>query len=113
MVTKVQELCCKMYESWVAYFRTQSRQNLHRFYGRAQKSWDQFDEYDSQKLCIVMQTSEKTQVHRNNGTPNYQQLKTAVKLHFDQMMRTRNFRVRSDVVERGSVTKESKGKKAC
>ena len=23
---------------------TQSRRNLHRFYGRAQKSWDQFDE---------------------------------------------------------------------
>ena len=39
-------------------------------------------------------------VARNNGTPNYQQLKTAVKLQFDQMMRTRNFRVRSDVVER-------------
>ena len=93
------------------YCRTQSRQNLHRFYGRAQKSWDQFDEYDSPKLCIVMQTSEKTQVHRNNGTPNYQQLKTAVKLHFDQMMRTRNFRVRSDVVERGSVTKSQKERK--
>ena len=44
--------------------------------------------------------------------PNYQQLKTAVKLHIDQMMRTRNFRVRTDVVERGSVTKWQKGKKA-
>ena len=44
--------------------------------------------------------------------PNYQQLKTAVKLHIDQMMRTRNFRVPSDVVERGSVTKSQKGKKA-
>ena len=40
-----------------------------------------------------------------NKKPNYQQLKRAVKLHIDQMMRTRNFRVRSDVVERGSVTK--------
>ena len=28
------------------------------------------------------------------------------------MMRTRNFRVRSEVVERGSVTKTQKGKKA-
>ena len=29
------------------------------------------------------------------------------------MMRTRNFRVRSEVVERGSVTKSQKGRKAC
>ena len=45
---------------------------------------------------------------RNNGQPNYQQLKTAVKLHTDQMMRTRNFRVRSDFVEQRSVTKSQK-----
>ena len=48
-----------------------------------------------------------------NKEPNYHQLKTAVRLHVDQMMNTRNFRVRSDVVERGSVTKSQKGKKAC
>ena len=48
----------------------------------------------------------------NTGKPNYSQLKTVVKLHIDQMMRTRNFRVRNDVVERGSVTKSQKGKKA-
>ena len=48
----------------------------------------------------------------NKGKPNYSQLKTVVKLHIDQMMRTRNFRVRNDVVERGSVTKSQKGKKA-
>ena len=47
-----------------------------------------------------------------NGQPNYLRLKTAVKLHIDQMMRTRNFGVRSDVVERGSVTKSQKGKDA-
>ena len=51
-------------------------------------------------------------VARNNGTPNYEQLKTAVKLHTDQMMRNRNFRTRNDVVERGSVTKSEEGKKA-
>ena len=38
---------------------------------------------------------------------------TAVKLHMDQLMRNRNFRARSDVVERGSVTKSHKGDKAC
>ena len=54
-----------MYDSWVAYFRTQSRQNLYRFHGRAQESWDQFDEYDSQKPHCVTQTFEKTKVHRS------------------------------------------------
>ena len=53
-----------MHDSWVAYFRTQSCRNLYRFYGRAKKSWDQFDEYDSQKLRNVMQTSEKAKVDR-------------------------------------------------
>ena len=49
------------------------------------------------------------EVARNNGTPNYQQLKTAVKLHIDQMMRNRNFRGQGDVEERGSVTTGHKG----
>ena len=52
------------------------------------------------------------EVAPKNGTPNYQQLKTAVKLHIDQMMRNRNFTARNDVVERGSVTKSQKGNKA-
>ena len=51
-------------------------------------------------------------VARNNGTPNYQLLRTAVKLHNDQMMGSRSFKVRNDVVERGSVTKSQEGNKA-
>ena len=47
-----------------------------------------------------------------NKRPNYSQLKTTVKLQIDQMMRTRNFRVRNDVVERRPVTKSQEGKKA-
>ena len=43
--------------------------------------------------------------------PNYQQLKTAAKLHIDQMMRTRNFRVQIDVVEQGISHQESTRKK--
>ena len=39
------------------------------------------------------------EVARNNGTPNYQQFETAVKLHSDQTMRNRNFRVRHKVVK--------------
>ena len=49
-----------MHDSWVAYCRTLSRQNLYRFLGRAHKSWDQFDEYGSQRLHCVKQTSETT-----------------------------------------------------
>ena len=54
-----------MYDSWVAFSSVQSRRNIYRIYGRPQKSWDQLDEYGSQKLRSVMQTSEKTKVHRS------------------------------------------------
>ena len=52
------------------------------------------------------------EVARNKGTPNYQQLQTAVKLYNDQMMRNRNFKARNNVVERVSVTKSQKGNNA-
>ena len=66
---------------------------------------------NSAQLRTVMALYDQ-EVARNNGTPNYQQLKTAVELHIDQMMRNRTFKARNDVVEeRGSVTKSQKGKK--
>ena len=43
---------------------------------------------------------------RNNGQTSYLRLKTSVEPHNDQMMRTRNFRVRNEVVERGAVTRK-------
>ena len=49
---------------------------------------------------------------RNNGETSYLRLKTSVKLHIDQMMRTRNFGVRNEVAERGSVTKSQKRKES-
>ena len=49
---------------------------------------------------------------RNNGQTSYSRLKTSVKLQSDQMMRTRNFRVWNEVVEKGAVTKSQRGKKA-
>ena len=52
-------------------------------------------------------------VARNNGTSNYQQLETAVKLHIDQIMRNRNFNAWKDIVEKRSVTKSRKGNKVC
>ena len=51
------------------------------------------------------------QTARHKGKPNYSQLETAVKLQVDVMMRTRNFWVRNDVVERGSATKSQKRRK--
>ena len=67
---------------------------------------------NSAQLRIVMGLYDQ-EVARHSGTPNYQQLQTAVKLRIDQMMRHRNFKARNDVVERGSVTKSHKGNKAC
>ena len=66
---------------------------------------------DSVQLQTVLALYDQETV-RNNGHTSYLPLKTSVKLHIDPMMRTRNFRVRSEVVERGAVTKSQKGKKA-
>ena len=62
--------------------------------------------------CRSTSDCDEEEVARNNGTSNYQQSRTAVKLHVDQMMRNRNFEAHNDVVERGSVTKSQKGNKA-
>ena len=66
---------------------------------------------DSVQLQTVLALYDQETV-RNSGKPKCSQLKTPVKLHIDQMVRTRNFRVRNDVVERGSVIMSQKGKKA-
>ena len=55
---------------------------------------------------------------RNKGQSSYSRLNTSVRLHVDQTMRPRNFRVRNDVVERGRCCgkrishKESQGKES-
>ena len=64
MKAKVQLLLCGVHDSWVVYRRTLSRQILQRFPGRAKECWNQLDEYDSQGLHCVKQTSEKTKVSR-------------------------------------------------
>ena len=53
-----------MCDSWVAYCRTRSRRNLHRFYTRAQKSWDQFDEYG-----FTRATLRHANIRENKGPP--------------------------------------------
>ena len=49
---------------------------------------------------------------RNNGQTSYLRFKTSLQLRTDQMMRTRNLRVRNEVVERGAVTKSQKRKES-
>ena len=66
--------------------------------------------HNSAQLQTVMALHDH-EVAWNDGTPDYQQLKTAAKLHIDHMMRNRNFRARNDVVERGSVTRSQKWEK--
>ena len=66
---------------------------------------------DSVQLQILLALYDQETV-RNKGQTSHSRLKTSERPHIDQMMRTRNFRVRSEVVERGAVTKSHKGKKA-
>ena len=49
---------------------------------------------------------------RNNEQSSYSRLKTSARRHIDQTMRTRNFRARSGIVERGAVTKSRRGRKS-
>ena len=56
MVTKVQWLCGKVQDNWVAYLKIWSRRSLHRFCGRAQAYWSQSDVFNSLKPCHVTPT---------------------------------------------------------
>ena len=47
----------------------------------------------------------------NGGQPNYQRLKMCEKLHIDQTLRNKNFKIRNEVVEGGAVTESCIGKK--
>ena len=53
---------------------------------------------DSVQLQTVMALYDQESV-RKNGLTSYLRLKTCVNFHVDQMTRTRNFRIRSEVVE--------------
>ena len=64
---------------------------------------------NSAQLRTVMALYDQ-EVARNNGTPNYQQRKTAVKLHIDQMMRNRNFKAPERCCGKGFSHQESKRK---
>ena len=66
---------------------------------------------DSVELQTVLVLYEQENI-RNNEQPSHSRLKTTVRRHIDQTMRTRNFRARNEVVERGAVIKSQKGRKA-
>ena len=62
---------------------------------------------DSVHFHIVLALKEQENI-RNNEPPSCSRLKTTVRLHIDQTMRTRNLRARNEIVERGTVTKRQK-----
>ena len=66
---------------------------------------------DSVQLQTGLATYEQENV-RNTEPPNYSRLKTLVRRHIDQTMRTRNFRARNEIVKRGAVTKSQKREKS-
>ena len=66
---------------------------------------------ESVQLQIVLALCEQENI-RNNEPRSYQQMKTMVRQHNDQMTRTRNFRARNEIVERGAVSKSQQGRKS-
>ena len=62
VVTKMHWFFSQMCDSWVVYFKTQSRWNLYRFYGRAPTSWDQFD-----KLRFTKATQRHADIREKKG----------------------------------------------
>ena len=65
---------------------------------------------DAVQLQTVLALSDQ-ETARKNGQTSYLRLKMAVKLHIDQMMRTRKFRVRSEVVEEDQLPRVTKERK--
>ena len=66
---------------------------------------------DSVQLQIVLALYDQETI-QNNGQVSHLRLKTSVRLCVDQTVRTRNFRGLNEIVERGSKSKNQKGKKA-
>ena len=73
--------------------------------------WNKSKLQDLVQFQTVLALYEQEDI-RNNVPPNYYSLKTLVRRHIDQTMRTRNFRARSEVLDRGAVTKSQKGRHA-
>ena len=74
--------------------RVMLAQELYHQWVKCPQMWGLYKSklQNSAQLQTVLALCDQ-ELARNNGQPNYSRLKTAVKLHIDQMMRTRNFRV--------------------
>ena len=73
--------------------------------------WNKSKLQDLVQFQTVLAVYEQENI-RNNEPPHYSSLKTLVRRHLDQTMRTRNFRARSEVLGRGAVTKSHKRRHA-
>ena len=65
---------------------------------------------ESVQLQTVL-TMYDQEIDRHLALPSYQRLKTMVRRHIDQMIRTRNFKARSERIETGVLAKSQKGRK--
>ena len=74
------------------------------------EGWNKSKFRGSVQLLTVLAVYEKENV-RNNEPPNYSRLKTTVRRHIDQTVRTHNFRAWNEIVEIGAVTKSQKGRR--
>ena len=64
---------------------------------------------ESVQLQTVLSMYEQ-EIHQDRSRPSYQQLKTVVRKHIDQMIRTRSFKVRNQRIGTGVLVKSQEGK---
>ena len=109
---------CSVYVCRMTTFKTSTFDGIKLYYLQAtclqMWSWKDCTSQNyrtlfSFRLVLALYDQETA---RTKEQTSYLRLKTSVKLHVDQMMTTRNFRVWSEVVERGAVTKSSKRKES-
>ena len=93
------------------YDGTSTNISKRNTYGNGMGGLYQSKLQDSVQLQTVLALYDQETV-RNIGQPSYQTFKASVRLHIDETMRTRNFRVRSETVERGATSKSRKGEDA-
>ena len=74
------------------------------------------EEFFKSKLQDSVELEREKALHEqenipNNQPPSYSRLKTTVRRHIDETLRTRNFRVQNEMVEMRAVTISKKGAK--
>ena len=93
-----------------------SIQDGTKFYCLCQKNpsddvWGSLYKFRIREL-VQLETAEELndmEIHQKTSMPNYQKLKTMVKISKDQKLRLRNFDARQRKIETGAVAKNRKG----